>query len=372
MMWPSKVSRSTMAAQSRGSVKVLVQPENGFVGGDRDGGLLLPFGEDLEQQFGAAAVEFHVAEFVEAEQIDAAVAGDGPGQLLVVGGLDELVDQLGGQGVADPVARASAAAVPSAISRWVLPVPESPIRHSGWPARTQAQVASGGSMAGLMAGLAAKSKSSSRFGRGNPAAWIRRAARRLVAVVALGHHQLGEEPEVGQLFALGGGGDLGEPGPDGRQPQRCGSRPRSPRPRPARSAAAGRRGRSRSTAGQLVAVASRVSSWSYGGDRRQRPRVGGQHRHRLQVVAVAAFVRGSGPARPASGRRRAGRRRCGPRPRPRRRLADRSRSAAVIPAITSAAGRWRCSSSTSISARVPAASPSRACGRMPRTPRAPG
>jgi hypothetical protein len=29
MIWPAKVSRSTMAAHSRGSVKVLVQPENG-------------------------------------------------------------------------------------------------------------------------------------------------------------------------------------------------------------------------------------------------------------------------------------------------------------------------------------------------------
>ncbi len=29
MIWPAKVSRSTMAAQSRGSVKVLVQPEKG-------------------------------------------------------------------------------------------------------------------------------------------------------------------------------------------------------------------------------------------------------------------------------------------------------------------------------------------------------
>ena len=30
----------------------------------------------------------------------------------------------------------------------------------------------------------------------------------LVPVVALGHHQLGEEPQVGQLLAFGGGGDL--------------------------------------------------------------------------------------------------------------------------------------------------------------------
>ena len=74
-----------------------------LVGGDRDGGLLLAFGEDLEQQLGAAAVEFEVAELVADQQIDAAVAGDRLRQLFVVGGLDELVDQLGGEDVADRV-----------------------------------------------------------------------------------------------------------------------------------------------------------------------------------------------------------------------------------------------------------------------------
>ncbi|GIF01325.1 hypothetical protein Ari01nite_87890 [Paractinoplanes rishiriensis] len=39
----------------------------------------LAFGEDLEQQFGAAFVEFHAAQFVDAEQVDTAVAGDGLG-----------------------------------------------------------------------------------------------------------------------------------------------------------------------------------------------------------------------------------------------------------------------------------------------------
>ena len=44
-------------------------------------------------------------------------------------------------------------------------------------------------------------------GGGDPAG---RAAS--VAVVALGHEQLGEAPAVGQLLALCGVGDLGEPG----------------------------------------------------------------------------------------------------------------------------------------------------------------
>jgi hypothetical protein len=71
---------------------------------DRDRGAFLAFGEHLEQQLGAAAVEFEVAQFVEAEQVDPAVAGDGAGEVFVVGGLDELVDQGGGGDVADPVA----------------------------------------------------------------------------------------------------------------------------------------------------------------------------------------------------------------------------------------------------------------------------
>ena len=45
-----------------------------------------------------------VAEFVEAEQVQAGVAGDDPGELLVVGCLDELVDQRGGGDVADAAA----------------------------------------------------------------------------------------------------------------------------------------------------------------------------------------------------------------------------------------------------------------------------
>jgi len=73
------------------------------VAGDRDGGFLLALGQDLEQQFGATLVEFHVAEFVEAEQFDPAVAGDGPRQLAFISGLDEFVDELGREDVADLV-----------------------------------------------------------------------------------------------------------------------------------------------------------------------------------------------------------------------------------------------------------------------------
>jgi len=74
----------------------------GLVRGDGDGVVLFLFGEDLEEKLGASAVEFHVAEFVDHEQVDPAVAGDGPGEVLVVGRLDEFVHEPGGEGVFDP------------------------------------------------------------------------------------------------------------------------------------------------------------------------------------------------------------------------------------------------------------------------------
>src|SRR5260370_16134627 len=72
------------------------------VGRDRDGGFLFPFGEDLEQQLGAAAVQPDVAELVQAQKVDPAVTADHPGQRLLVGGPDQLVDQGGGGDVPDP------------------------------------------------------------------------------------------------------------------------------------------------------------------------------------------------------------------------------------------------------------------------------
>ncbi len=58
----------------------------------------------MEEEFGAAAVEFHVAEFVNAEQVDATVAGDRSGELFLVGSFDEFVDEFGREGVFDAVA----------------------------------------------------------------------------------------------------------------------------------------------------------------------------------------------------------------------------------------------------------------------------
>lgn len=56
MMVPPKVRRSAMAAQGRGSVRV-GPAGGGLVGGDGDAVLLLLLGQDLEEEFGAAAVD---------------------------------------------------------------------------------------------------------------------------------------------------------------------------------------------------------------------------------------------------------------------------------------------------------------------------
>jgi len=105
----------------------------GQVGGDRDGGAFFAFGDDLEEQFGAAGVDLDVAEFVEAEQVEAAVAADDAGEDAFVGGFDEFVDELCGGDVADAAALfAGSEAKPD--EEVGLPVPESPSSTTGSPA----------------------------------------------------------------------------------------------------------------------------------------------------------------------------------------------------------------------------------------------
>lgn len=73
---------------------------------------------------------------------------------------------------------ASATAVLIPISKWLFPVPLSPIKQSGLPSWAYAVDAIVLTAAGEMCGLAAKSKSSSRFGRGHPASRTSRILRR--------------------------------------------------------------------------------------------------------------------------------------------------------------------------------------------------
>ncbi|MEZ5141807.1 MAG: hypothetical protein R2726_04720 [Acidimicrobiales bacterium] len=72
MMWALKVSRSMTAATRRASVMIWPHSLNGEVGRDGHGCSFVSFGEHLEQQLGAAAVELDVAELVDAQQVEAA------------------------------------------------------------------------------------------------------------------------------------------------------------------------------------------------------------------------------------------------------------------------------------------------------------
>jgi len=100
MMWALNVTRSTMAATRRGSGMTVPHSLKGGCWPGRRWPFLA-FGEDLEQQLGAAGIELHVAELVHAEQVEAAVAGEDTGQAPFIRGFGELVDELGGRGVAD-------------------------------------------------------------------------------------------------------------------------------------------------------------------------------------------------------------------------------------------------------------------------------
>ena len=64
MMWAWKVKRSTTAAARRGSVKVGPHSLKGWCWRRGDRGAFFSFGENLEQQFGAAGVDADIAELV--------------------------------------------------------------------------------------------------------------------------------------------------------------------------------------------------------------------------------------------------------------------------------------------------------------------
>ncbi|MBM7790273.1 hypothetical protein JOD67_006953 [Tenggerimyces flavus] len=56
---------------------------------DADRGAFLAFGDDLEQQLGPARIDLDVAEFIEQQEVEVAVAGNDAGRHAVVGGFDE-------------------------------------------------------------------------------------------------------------------------------------------------------------------------------------------------------------------------------------------------------------------------------------------
>ncbi len=58
------------------------------------------------------------------------------------------------------------------MSMWDLPVPESPMRQSGWLFLIHSQLARVRMVAGSMFGFASKSKDRNDFSRGKPAAAV--------------------------------------------------------------------------------------------------------------------------------------------------------------------------------------------------------
>jgi hypothetical protein len=165
----------------------------------------------LEEHLCSPTVEFEIAELVDFEEVDASVTGDRLAQLLVIGGLDELVHQGCGGGVADAVAGhggrgaqrdeqvgLAGAGVPDQTERVALGDPV-----TGGQAVDDGRVDVGvGGVVELAQGLLAREV-------GGPDAAFGPAA---VAVLALGKQEFGEEPGVGEPFALRAG-DGRRPGP---------------------------------------------------------------------------------------------------------------------------------------------------------------
>src|SRR5258707_6465118 len=196
----------------------------GGVGGDRDGGAFLPLGEYLEQQLGAAPVELEVAQLVQAQQVDPAVAGDGAGQGFVVGGLDQLVDQGGGGGVADPVA----------VLRGGGAQPDQQVALAGARVADQAGWLPGGDPGALGEGVDERG-GHARAGRevevldplgpGEAGVADEAGLAPLLAVVAFQRQQLGQESLVAGLLAGRPGGGPPPPFPGGGQPPDLSRRP---------------------------------------------------------------------------------------------------------------------------------------------------
>jgi hypothetical protein len=176
-MFPPKVSRSTMAAHNLGSVKVLVQPENDSLEAIATEFFSSRSVRTWKQELGTAAVELHISELVDAEQVDAAVAGDGLVQRHLVGGFDELVHEASSEGVLHPEpglgGRGSQADEQVGLAG--ARVTDQAQRLPGADPGGAGQGVDGG---GVDVRVGVESKSSSHFSRGKPAALTRRAVRR--------------------------------------------------------------------------------------------------------------------------------------------------------------------------------------------------
>lgn len=165
----------------------------------------------------SSAVDVHVAELVEAEQIEPPVAADELGQAALIGGLGELVDQAGAGDIADPPAglRGGDAGADEQVGLAGARVAE---QHDGLAPVDPRPGGEGGD-----GGIADRARGGVELGEvfepgeaglDNPA-----GPAAFVAVVDLGGEDLGEEPAVGEPLL---GGLVREPagfGADGGQVQ---------------------------------------------------------------------------------------------------------------------------------------------------------
>ena len=193
-----------------------------------------------------------VADLVEAEQVQAGVAADDAGELFVVGGLDEFVDQGGGGDVADPAAGlgGGGAQPDEQVGLAGAGVPEQHHRFAGVDPGAGGEVREGGRG---QRRVGVQVEVGQPLGAGELGLVDPPDAASGVAVVALGGEDLGEVGLVGQPFP-------------GRGRRRCG--------RPRRGwwagAARGRRRRSRPrrqgrSARSPTAAPAPVAPWRFGG-----------------------------------------------------------------------------------------------------------
>ena len=140
------------------------------------------------------------------------------GELLVVGGLDELVDQLGGQHVAhsEPAEHGLGAQRDEQVALAGARVTDQAQRSSFADPFAGGQ---GVNDRGFDVGVGVKVEVLQQFLAREAGGFDAPVAASPVPVLAFGHHQLGEEATVGELFAFGGVGGRGELSPDSGQPQ---------------------------------------------------------------------------------------------------------------------------------------------------------
>ena len=190
----------------------------GLVGSDGDRVVLLPLGEDLKQQFCSSAIQLHVAEFVDHEQVDATVTGDGSCEVLLVGGFDEFVDESGGERVFDtePLLRGRRA---EAYEQVALAGARVSDEAEGLTFADPVAGGEGVDGGGVDVRVRFELEVSEPLIPGKTGGFHSANRGAAVAVVALGQEQFGEESLIAQLLLLGRGGGFVDDGPDRREPE---------------------------------------------------------------------------------------------------------------------------------------------------------